>query len=215
MGGGMTAPLRIAIADDHAIFREGVKSLLRKWEEFVVVGEAERVDDLAPLVARSACDVLILDLQMDRTALAAIGGLAQSVRVLVLTMSERPEDAVAAVRAGASAVVFKRYAVGKLVDALRAVGAGETWLPPAVQAAVVDGLREGGGGLSVREREVVRQVALGQRNAEIARRLLISEETVKKHLNNVFHKLGVRDRVQLTLYAVQHGIVTGHERAAS
>jgi DNA-binding NarL/FixJ family response regulator len=211
----MTAPVRIAIADDHAIFREGVKSLLRKWDDLVVVGEAERVDDVAPLLAGVPCDILVLDLQMDRNALASIGDLVRTVRVLVLTMSERPEDAVAAVRAGASAVVFKRYAVAKLVEALRAVAAGETWLPPAVQAAVVEGLRDAAAALSAREREVVRQVALGQRNAEIARRLFISEETVKKHLNNIFHKVGVRDRVQLTLYAVQHGIVTGHERAAS
>ena len=211
----MTGPIRIAIADDHAMFREGVKSILRRRADLRVLVEAERVDDIAPRLACSPCDVLLLDLQMDRSSLSAVPDLARLAAVVVLTMSERPEDAIAAVRAGAHAVVFKRFAIATLFEALRAVAAGHVWLPPALQDAVIAGLRgDPAEPISPREREVIRHVALGQRNAEVARRLFISEETVKKHLNTIFHKLGVRGRVQLTLYAIQSGIVTPSERRA-
>jgi two-component system NarL family response regulator len=205
-------PLRIAIADDHAIFRQGVKSLLRRRADLKVVAEAEQVDDILLLLVCHPCDVLLLDLQMDRSSLPLVPALAERAKVVVLTMSERPEDAIAAIRAGARAVVFKRFAIATLFEAIRSVAEGQVWLPPALQNAVVAGLREPAvERISVREREIIRHVALGQRNAEVARRLFISEETVKKHLNTIFHKLGVRDRVQLTLYAIQSGLVTGFE----
>jgi len=150
---------------------------------------------------------------MDRSALPTIPSLAQQALVMVLTMSESSDDAVVAIRAGARAVVFKRFAVTTLLEAIRAVAAGHVWLPPPLQAAVVSGLREPERpGITTREREIVRQVALGRRNAEVAQKLFISEETVKKHLNTIFQKLGLRDRVQLTLYAIQAGIVSGFER---
>jgi DNA-binding NarL/FixJ family response regulator len=209
----MTRPLSIAIADDHALFRQGVKSLLRRRSDLKVMVEVERVDDIEPALRRQPCDVLLLDLQMDRNALPTIGSLAQQALVMVLTMSESSDDAVAAIRAGARAVVFKRFAVTTLLEAIRAVAAGHVWLPPPLQAAVVSGLREPERpGITTREREIVRQVALGRRNAEVAQKLFISEETVKKHLNTIFQKLGLRDRVQLTLYAIQAGIVSGFER---
>ena len=209
----MTRPLSIAIADDHALFRQGVKSLLRRRSDLKVMVEVERVDDIEPALRRQPCDLLLLDLQMDRNALPTIGSLAQQALVMVLTMSESSDDAVAAIRAGARAVVFKRFAVTMLLEAIRAVAAGHVWLPPPLQAAVVSGLREPERpGITTREREIVRQVALGRRNAEVAQKLFISEETVKKHLNTIFQKLGLRDRVQLTLYAIQAGIVSGFER---
>ena len=209
----MTRPLSIAIADDHALFRQGVKSLLRRRSDLKVMVEVERVDDIEPALRRQPCDVLLLDLQMDRSALPTIPSLAQQALVMVLTMSESSDDAVVAIRAGARAVVFKRFAVTTLLEAIRAVAAGHVWLPPPLQAAVVSGLREPERpGITTREREIVRQVALGRRNAAVAQKLFISEETVKKHLNTIFQKLGLRDRVQLTLYAIQTGIVSGFER---
>jgi len=209
----MTSPLTIAIADDHALFRQGVKSLLRRRSDLKVMTEVECVDDIEPALRRQPCDVLLLDLQMDRNALSAIPSLARRVMVMVLTMSESAEDAVAAIRSGARAVVFKRFAVTMLLEAIRAVAAGHVWLPPPLQAAVVLGLREPERpAITTRERDIVRQVALGRRNAEVAQDLFISEETVKKHLNTIFQKLGLRDRVQLTLYAIQTGIVSGFER---
>ncbi|MBX3024288.1 response regulator transcription factor [bacterium] len=204
--------VRIAIADDHALFRQGVRSLLRQEQDVDIVAEAERVDDIAPLLARHRCDLLLLDLQMDRSALPAIPALARAASVIVLTMNENVGDAAAAIRNGALAVVFKRFAVTTLLEAIRAVAAGQAWLPPTVQRVAVAELgAPSRPAISEREREIIRHVALGRRNAEVARDLFISEETVKKHLNSIFQKLAVRDRVQLTLFAIRTGIVTGFE----
>jgi DNA-binding NarL/FixJ family response regulator len=160
-----TPKLRIAIADDHALFRQGLKSLLALRDDMVIVGETDKVDGLAPMLAAAPCDVLLLDLQMDRTSLIEI------------------------------------------------VARGEVWMPPALQARLASDLREPAPDpLTPREREIVRNVALGLRNAEVARKLFISEDTVKTHLNNVFQKIGVRDRVQLTLYAIRLGMIGVHDR---
>jgi two-component system NarL family response regulator len=204
--------LTIAIADDHALFRQGVRSLLRRQRDLKVAVEAQRVDEIEPALRAGPCDILLLDLQMDRDALPAIPSLAGMVSIVVLTMNENVDDAVAAMRAGARAVVFKRFAITTLLEAIRAVAAGHVWLPPPLQAAVVSGLdKPARPALTEREREIIRQVALGRRNAEVARALFISEETVKKHLNSIFQKLDLRDRVQLTLFAVRSGIVSGFE----
>jgi DNA-binding NarL/FixJ family response regulator len=208
----MAAPLRITIADDHVLFRQGLKSLLKLHEDMVVVGEAGRVDDIQPLLDGTGCDILLLDLQMDRSCLADIEALAARVAVVVVTASQRPEDALAALRAGARAVVFKRFALETLTDAIRAAAEGNVWMPPSLQAQLTAQLRvpvmEK---LTPRERDIVRHVALGMRNSEVAKRLFISEVTVKTHLNNVFQKLGLRDRVGLTLYAIRMGLIGVHE----
>ena len=209
----MAAPLRIIIADDHALFRQGLRSMLRLEPGVVVVAEVERVADLAPILAETRCDVLLLDLQMDRNALADIEGLARRVRVLVVTASEQPSEALAALRAGARAVVFKRFALETLMDAVRAVMDGHVWMPPALQAEITaQALQSETEPLSSREREIVRAVALGLRNAEVAQRLAIAEATVKTHLNKVFQKLGIRDRTELVRYAIRVGIVGVNEQ---
>jgi DNA-binding NarL/FixJ family response regulator len=156
------------------------------------------------LLTRTPCDQLILDLQMERNVLADIASLVLRVPVIVLTASEVPSDAVDAIRQGARAVVFKRFAVETLMDAIRTVAAGDVWLPSSLQTQMAAQLRGSGPNvLSAREEEVVRYVARGLRNAEIAANLSISEETVKTHLNRIFRKLGVRDRVELVLYATR------------
>ena len=203
-------PIRVAIADDHALFRQGLRSLLALRPEMTVVAETDRVDALHPMLADVTCDVLLLDLQMDRNSLADIGQLASRTSVIVVTASEQPDDALAAIRAGASGVVFKRFAIETLVDAIRTVAEGHVWVMPTLHGdQAAEPVPEP---LTVREREIVRLVALGLRNAEVATRLAISEDTVKTHLNNVFQKLGVRDRVQLTLYALRRGLIGIHER---
>lgn len=212
----MTHTVQIAIADDHALFRQGVRALLRRHKDLRVVAEADRVDDIPPALAQQQCDILLLDLQMDRSTLPAIPTLARTASVVVLTMNESVDDAAAAIRNGAMAVVFKRFAVTTLLEAIRTVAAGQVWLPPAVQRAAVAELRAPSrSAITEREREIIRHVALGRRNAEVARDLFISEETVKKHLNSIFQKLGIRDRVQLTLFAIRSGIVTGFESPSS
>jgi two-component system, NarL family, response regulator len=209
----MTNPIRVIIADDHALFRQGLKSMLRLQPDVTVVAELERASDLLPALERHRCDVLLLDLQMERNALADIEALVERVAIVVVTANERPEDALAAIRAGARGVVFKRFAIETLMTAVRAVADGQVWMPPALQAAVAAGLRgPAAGTLTRREREIVRQVALGLRNAEIGRELRISEVTVKTHINNIFQKLGIRDRVELALYAIRTGIIDVNER---
>jgi DNA-binding NarL/FixJ family response regulator len=209
----MAAPIRVAIADDHALFRQGLKSMLRLQPDVTVVAELERASELLPALEHRRCDVLLLDLQMERNALADIEALAERVAIVVVTASERSEDALAAMRAGARGVVFKRFAIETLMTAVRAVAEGQVWMPPALQAAMAAGLRgPAAASLTRREREIVRHVALGLRNAEVGRQLSISEVTVKTHINNIFQKLGIRDRVELALYAVRNGIIGVHER---
>ena len=207
------APVRVVIADDHALFRQGLKSMLRLEPSVSIVAEVERVAELVPSLEAARSDVLLLDLQMDRSTLTDIEGLARRVRVVVVTASEQPGEALAALRAGARAVVFKRFALETLMDAVRAVMEGHVWMPPALQAQVAAQLMEPPTELlSSREREIVRLVALGLRNAEAAQRLAITEATVKTHLNNVFQKLKIRDRVELVRYAIRMGLVGLHEK---
>src|SRR5262245_45244289 len=128
-------PIRVIVADDHALFRQGLKSMLSLQPDVTVVAEVERASDLLATLEQHRCDVLLLDLQMERNALADIEALAEPVAIVVVTASERTEDAVAAMRAGARGVVFKRFAIETLMTAVRAVAAGEVWMPPALQAA--------------------------------------------------------------------------------
>jgi len=207
--------MRVAIADDHALFRQGLKSLLRLQPDVTVVAELERADALLSTLEHTPCDILLLDLQMERSAFVDIEALAERVAVVVVTATERVEDALAALRAGARGLVFKRFAIETLMTAIHAVLEGHVWLPPALQAEITTRLREPAGVLLTRrEREIVRHVALGLRNAEVAERLHVTEGTVKTHLNNIFQKLGLRDRVELALYAVRMGIIgaTEHRR---
>jgi len=207
--------MRVAIADDHALFRQGLKSLLRLQPDVTVVAELERADALLSTLEHTPCDILLLDLQMERSVFVDIEALAERVAVVVVTATERVEDALAALRAGARGLVFKRFAIETLMTAIHAVLEGHVWLPPALQAEITTRLREPAGVLLTRrEREIVRHVALGLRNAEVAERLHVTEGTVKTHLNNIFQKLGLRDRVELALYAVRMGIIgaTEHRR---
>ena len=202
----MQQPIRIIIADDHLLFRQGLRSLLKSEPEVVIVGETDSAADLPALLSRTPCDQLLLDLQMERNTLADIQTLARQVAIIVLTASEIPADAVAAIRNGARAVVFKRFAVETLMDAIRTVATGNVWLPAGLQTHMVAQLRRpAASALSPREEEVVRHVALGLRNAEVAKELSIAEQTVKTHLNSIFRKLGVRDRLELVLYAQRTG----------
>jgi len=199
--------IRLVIADDHTLFRGGLKSLLRRQRDMQIVGEADKADALKGKLAEVSCDVLLLDLQMDRWALSDIGELSRLTKVLVLTASESVENAIAAMRLGARAVVQKRFAVQMLMDAIRAVASGLVWMPPDLQAEIAAQWGDSGSKqLTGREVEIVHYVAIGLRNAEIATRLAITEPTVKTHLNNIFRKLELRDRVELAVYALRRGL---------
>jgi DNA-binding NarL/FixJ family response regulator len=212
----MKTPIRIFIADDHALFRGGLKSLLRRQRDMQVVGEAETAASVLAKVHETKCDILLLDLQMERWALDDIRALAALTKVVVLTASESVENAIVAMRLGARAVVQKRFAVQALVEAIRAVAEGLVWMPPALQAEVASQWSSSvSRSLTGREIEIVRHVAGGLRNIEIVRHLKITEATVKSHLNNIFDKLKLRDRVELAVYALRHGLVTGRDQRGS
>jgi DNA-binding NarL/FixJ family response regulator len=203
---------RVILADDHALFRQGLRSLLRQQADLEVVAEVERASDLLNALAATPCDLLLLDLQMERWMLNDIEGLAGITRVIVLTASEKIEDGLAAIRAGAQAIVQKRFAVETLMEAIRAVEDGLVWIPATLQAELAAQLRSAPAvKLTARENEIVRYVALGMRNAAIAERCQIGEATVKTHINNIFQKLDLRDRVELTRYAFRTGLLSPRE----
>jgi len=203
----MNKRLRLILADDHSLFRQGLKALLLLQPDVEVVGEVESARGLALMLTTTPCDVLLLDLQMERWVLSDIERLTRVTRIVVLTASERKEDAMAALRMGAHAIVQKRYAVEHLMEAIRSAAQGLVWIPPALQAELAARLKSPAGSqLSDRETEIVRCVAAGLRNAEVAERLSIGESTVKTHLNSIFQKLGIRDRVALALYAHRVGL---------
>jgi DNA-binding NarL/FixJ family response regulator len=210
----MEMPIRVLIADDHVLFRQGLKSLLLLQPDIEVVAEVERADELEAAVLSTHCHILLLDLQMDRWAGNDIDALARITKVVVLTASERIEDALTALRLGARAIVQKRFAVETLMEAIRTAANGLVWMPPALQAELTAQWGSARGErLTAREAEIVRYVAVGLKNAEVAQKLSITESTVKTHLNNVFQKLGVRDRVELALYALRIGLVAASDQA--
>jgi DNA-binding NarL/FixJ family response regulator len=205
----MTDAVRLIVADDHTLFRQGLKSLLRRRREFQVVAEVERASELAQTLASTPCDVLLLDLQMERWAIDDIEQFSAVTKVLILTASEQTEDAISALKMGARGIVQKRFAIETLMLAIRSVAEGLVWIPPMVQTEIAAQWRAPTDKLLTgREFEIISFVATGLRNAEVGEKLSISEATVKTHLNNIFHKLALRDRVELTLYAIRHGLVT-------
>jgi DNA-binding NarL/FixJ family response regulator len=170
----MAVPIRTIIADDHALFRQGLRLLLDLEPDVKVVAEVHRADDLSSTARSVPSDLLLLDLQMERWSFADIELLSKEVGIVVLTASERIEDALRAIRLGARAVVQKRFASETLIDAMHAAAEGLTWLPPALQTELAEQWREPEARtLSPREREIVRLAALGLHNAEIAKKLFI------------------------------------------
>src|SRR5208337_402669 len=209
---GMRTPLRLIIADDHALFRQGLKSLLLLQPDTQVVAEIESADDVEPVVSDTDSDILLLDLQMDRWMMEDIARLSRLTNVIVLTASESAENGVRALRLGAKGVVQKRFAIETLMMAVRSVADGMVWRPPTVQTEFARQESSSGKELTPRESEIVRYVASGLRNIEVAERLSITESTVKTHLNNIFQKLAVRDRLELTHYAIKTGMVAVLDR---
>jgi len=217
--------VRIVIADDHPIVRDGLKKLLLLEDDFEVVGEAGDGREVLSKVQEVDPDVLLLDLRMPNLdGLAALQALQQTnkrTRVIVLTASEDKNEFVQAMKLGCSGIVLKQTAPELIVKSIRKVNSGEIWLDSHTTAAVMrqfstnlDGSSSQGSNgkgrerspLSTREREIVALVAQGYKNKEMAEKMFISEQTVKNHLHNIFDKLGVSDRLELALYAIHKGL---------
>jgi DNA-binding NarL/FixJ family response regulator len=217
----MTVPLktRILLADDHAMVRRGLRHVLDAQPDLEVVAEAEDGRDAVGQALNAEIDLAILDVTMPRrTGLQAARELQKrrpDLRVLILSMHDNEEYFFEALRAGASGYVLKSAADRDLVEACRATMRGESFIyPDAVKTLIRDYLeraREGGAipadPLTPRESEVVKLIAEGYSNKEIAQELVISEKTVERHRANVLEKLGMHDRVELTRYAIRRGLV--------
>lgn len=208
----MTMPINLVIADDHALFRQGLRSLLLLQPDITVVAEVESAAKLPEVLSQTPCDILLLDLQMDRWTMDDIPTLVSTTAVIVLTASESIENGMAALRLGARGLVQKRFAIETLMTAIQAVMEGNVWMPPALQAAFTQQDPDSRKRLTRRESEIIRCVAMGLRNAEVADQLSLSENTVKTHLTNIFQKLGIRDRLGLTHYAIKRGLVSVRDR---
>jgi DNA-binding NarL/FixJ family response regulator len=205
-------PINLIIADDHALFRQGLRSLLLLQPDITVIAEVDLAAKLPEALAQNPCDTLLLDLQMDRWMMDDIPALAQKTAVIVLTASESVENGMAALRLGARALVQKRFAIETLMTAIHSVLEGNVWIPPALQAAFTQQDPDSRKRLTRRESEIIRCVAMGMRNAEVAEQLSLSENTVKTHLTNIFQKLGIRGRLGLTHYAIKRGLVSVRDR---
>lgn len=217
----MSVPLktRVLLADDHAIVRRGIASVLDPAPDFEVVAEVE--DGLAAVerVQAGGIDLAILDVSMPRMtglqATAEIVRRAPDVKVLILSMHDNEQYFFEALRAGASGYVLKSTADQDLVSACRATMRGEPFLyPAAVAALIADHLDRAARGealsgdpLTEREKQVVKLIAEAYTNDRIAEELTISPKTVERHRANIMEKLGMRDRVELTRYAIRRGLV--------
>jgi DNA-binding NarL/FixJ family response regulator len=217
----MTAPVTVLLVDDHALFRRGLRELLGE-HGFSVVGEASNGASGVRLAAELRPDVVLMDLDMPgmdgQRATRAIVELELPCRVLVLTISVANEDLLAAITAGAAGYLLKDADVAEMIAGVRAAATGESRISPAMMSSVVQRLRgrersaiTGPAGvapaLTARERDVLRLVAEGRDNSEMAAELHLSGSTVKRHVANLMEKLGVANRVQVAVYGVRHGLV--------
>jgi DNA-binding NarL/FixJ family response regulator len=202
--------IRVLVVDDHAVVRRGLRSLLAAADGMECVGEAADGASALELVERLAPDVVLLDLSMPGRdgveVTRAIRRTGRAVRVLVLTSFGQPDLVLEAIHAGADGYLLKHNEAETLLDGLRVVAAGGSPFDPTVARWLVADVRERGHGdtLTEREREVLELVRQGHPNKLIARRLGISERTVKAHVTHILQRIGVSDRTQAALWAERH-----------
>jgi DNA-binding NarL/FixJ family response regulator len=211
--------LRVVIADDQPMMRAGFKAVLEATGSIEVVAEAATGEEAVAAAEAHRPDVVLMDIRMPgMDGIEATRRLPRQ-RVLILTTFGLDEYIIEALRAGASGFLLKDAPTREVVEAVRAVAAGDAVLAPAVTRQLLDqvGRRlpaavsrtpDGLGELTDREQEVLRMLAVGMSNAEIAGALVVSEPTVKTHVSNLLGKLGLRDRVQAVIYAYESGLIT-------
>jgi DNA-binding NarL/FixJ family response regulator len=218
----MTGPIRVLVADDQRVVSEGLGTLLGLITGIEVVGTAADGNEALALASQLRPDVVLMDLRMPRCdGIEATRRLRQhdaGIKVLVLTTYANDRSVIDALRAGARGYLTKDAGAAEIRQALERVTAGQPAIDPAVQQHLLDAIAAGGprhaaeptpqfpAGLTAREAEVLTLIAQGLSNGEIASRLIVSETTVKSHINHLFAKTGVRDRAQAVTYAYQHGV---------
>jgi DNA-binding NarL/FixJ family response regulator len=216
-------PIRVLLVDDHAVMRMGLRLLLEGQPDLLVVGEAATSAEALAAATCVAPDVIVLDLDLGGESaidsLPALRAAAPRARVLILTGVRDPNLHRQAVLCGAMGLIRKETAAGVLLQAIRKVQAGEVWLEPTMMASILDEIQSASTApsrdpeaakiatLTAREREVIALIGEGLRNRDIARRLHISETTVRHYLTVIFAKLEVTDRLELAVYAYRHGLV--------
>jgi NarL family two-component system response regulator LiaR len=204
--------IRVVLADDHAVVRQGLRTFLDLQEDIEVVAEASDGEEAVAAAAELDPDVVLLDLVMP--GLDGLGALkrlrAGRARILVLTSFGDDDKLFAALRAGAAGYLLKDVQPTELVRAIRSAHAGESPLSPAIATRVVEEVAQGGvnahDDLTPRELDVLALIARGRSNKVIARELGVAEKTVKTHVSHILAKLGVSDRTQAALYAVKQGL---------
>ena len=210
--------LRILIADDHVLVREGIRNFLDTEPDLEIVGEAGDAEGAIALARTQAPDVALLDLRMPGGGVEAtrrIREVAPGAQVVILSSFEDDEGVRGAIEAGAISYVLKDIGAEALAETIRRAARGEATLHPRVAARLLHGMRPGGSNavataLSPREREVLLLIGEGLDNREIAERLAIGEKTVKTHVSNLLGKLGVSDRTRAAVWAWREGMVRRH-----
>ena len=215
----MNPAIRVLVADDQRVVREGLGTLLGLLAGVEVVGTAADGDEALALAIRLRPDVVLMDLRMPHCdgveATRRLRDRDASIKVLVLTTYTDDRSVIDALRAGARGYLTKDASAGEIREALQRVTSGQAAIDPAVQQHLVSAIATGlstaatpqlPAGLTQREAEVLALIAQGLSNIEIAGRLVVSETTVKSHVNHLFAKTGVRDRAQAVTYAYQHGL---------
>ena len=215
----MKSPVRILIADDHTILRAGIRSLLDMVPDFQVVGEADNGKDAIYLAGQLKPDLLLSDLSMPKTngteAIQRIKSRYPDIKVLVLTVHKTEEYVHAALKAGANGYVLKDDTSDELINAIKNIAMGKTYLSPSICSEVVMGyladpsierISTSIDQLTSREREVMKLIAEGYRNKDIAEYLSISLKTVEKHRSNMMKKLDLHSASGITSYAIKNGL---------
>jgi DNA-binding NarL/FixJ family response regulator len=201
--------IKLLVVDDHHIVRQGLVALLKTVPDMEVVAEASDGNAGVDLFRKHRPDVTLMDLRLPQLggaeAVAKIRGEFPTARIIVLTTFDGDEDIYRALQAGARGYLLKGMFGDELLDAIRAVHAGKTRIPPVVAERLAN--RMGSSALTSRELEVLELIVAGQSNKEIGGKLSISEATVKTHINNILSKMGVTDRTQAATTAIQRGLV--------
>jgi DNA-binding NarL/FixJ family response regulator len=213
---GRGEPIRVAVVDDHEVFRQGLTMLLALEDDMEVVGEAGDGIAAIELAASTAPDVILMDVRMPKRsgieACAAIKDVAPTARILMLTVSDEEADLYDAVKNGASGYLLKESSIDEVAQAVRVVADGQSLISPSMASKLLDEFTQLSRSdrqqvstprVTARELEVLQLVAQGLNNREIGKRLFISENTVKNHVRNILEKLQLHSRMDAVMYAVR------------